>query len=84
MALMTEWELTLADVAREFPGWRPYRATSGLFLAHAPGGGHVVGEDPLDLRDQIRGWLGRHEDRTPAAAQSPPGQAIPSHDAGHG
>ncbi len=71
MTAVTEWELTLADVAREFPEWRPYRATSGLCFGHAPGGGHVMGEDPLDLRDQIRGWLGRHGDRMPGDTQSP-------------
>jgi hypothetical protein len=81
MTLMSEWELTLADVAREFPDWRPYRATSGLCFTHAPGGGQVMGEDPLDLRDQIRGWLGRHGDGEPASTQSPPDPAPAADDA---
>lgn len=81
---MAEWELTLADVAREFPDWRPYRATSGLCFGHAPGGGRVMGEDPLDLRDQIRGWLGRHEEWTPGDARLPAGRSAPADEAGTG
>jgi hypothetical protein len=59
---MTEWtgpdgEPSLADVQREYPGWRCARAASGLYYAcraDAEPGDHVKGEDPLDLRDQIR------------------------------
>jgi hypothetical protein len=61
---MTEWtgpdgEPTLADVQREYPGWRCWRAVSGLLYARRadaqPGDpAHVKGEDALDLRDQIR------------------------------
>ena len=52
-------EPTLADVQRQYPGWRCARAVSGLFYARradaGPGeGAGVTGEDPLDLRDQIR------------------------------
>lgn len=55
------WEPTLEDVAREFPDWRPWRAPSGMCYAGAPGTAQVMGEDPTDLRDQIIGWIGRHE-----------------------
>jgi hypothetical protein len=49
----------LADVQREFPGWECWRGTSGLYYARrcARPRSHradVQGEDPLDLRDQIR------------------------------
>jgi hypothetical protein len=50
-------EPTLDDVAREFPAWRVSRAISGLYLARLQDPEHPVtvqGEDPLDLRDQIR------------------------------
>ncbi|MGH3159703.1 MAG: hypothetical protein ACRDNF_24455 [Streptosporangiaceae bacterium] len=72
------------DVAREFPGWQPYRAASGLYFARPPGGDHVVGEDPLDLRDQIRGWLGRHEGQGPSGAEQASGQPTPSGSGTHG
>lgn len=60
-------EPNLADVQREFPGWECWRGTSGLYYAwhHAtPGnrGFDVQGEDPLDLRDMIRGWTGRDKE----------------------
>ncbi|HEX4101539.1 MAG TPA: hypothetical protein VHY21_13525 [Pseudonocardiaceae bacterium] len=70
---MCDAEPTLADVAREFPDWEPRRATSGLCYARAPGTELVMGEDPLDLRDQIRGWLGRHDDWSPAGTRRLPG-----------
>jgi hypothetical protein len=52
-------EPTLPDVQREYPAWRCWRGISGLFHArHASAGPgtrpQVTGEDPLDLRDQIR------------------------------
>lgn len=52
-------EPTLGDVQREFPGWSCWKAVSGLYHARRaslpPGAGAVLqGEDPLDLRDQIR------------------------------
>jgi hypothetical protein len=56
-----DWEPTLEDVAREYPDWRPWRAPSGLCYAGRPDTDQVMGEDPLDLLDQIRGWIGRHE-----------------------
>jgi hypothetical protein len=54
-------EPTLADVEAEYPDWRPWRAPSGLYYAGRPDTAQVMGEDPSDLRDQIRGWIGRHE-----------------------
>jgi hypothetical protein len=52
-------EPTLADVQREYPAWRCGKAVSGLYYARradaSPGDqAEVTGEDPLDLRDQIR------------------------------
>jgi hypothetical protein len=45
----------LADVRREYPGWECVRGVSGLYHAeHAATGTQVNGEDPLDLRDQIK------------------------------
>jgi hypothetical protein len=50
-------EPTLEDVAREFPAWGVSRAISGLYHARLDDPERPVtvqGEDPLDLRDQIR------------------------------
>ena len=59
---MTAAEPTLDEVAAEFPGWECWRGIAGLvygrkLLSSPP----VVirAEDPTDLRDQIRGYLGR-------------------------
>jgi hypothetical protein len=50
-------EPTMADVQRDFPAWRCWRAASGLYYARRsdPSGPglSVKGEDLLDLRDQI-------------------------------
>ena len=54
-------EPALAEVQGEYPGWRCWRAASGMYHARridaAPGDPadetFVTGEDPLDLRDQI-------------------------------
>jgi hypothetical protein len=59
-------EPTLADVQREYPAWRCWRGISGLYHAARAGQGHdrhpeVTGEDPLDLRDQIRRAQARHD-----------------------
>jgi hypothetical protein len=61
---MSEWtgpdeEPTLADVQRAYPAWTCWRAVSGLYYARPAGAqtgdpATVKGEDPLDLRDQIR------------------------------
>jgi hypothetical protein len=48
-------EPTLADVQREYPGWQCAQGISGFYYAeHAATGTQVNGEDPLDLRDQIK------------------------------
>jgi hypothetical protein len=58
---------TLEELKKEFPAWTITRAVSGLWYAkrsQAPGvepSGLVVGEDTDDLRDMIRGWIGRHD-----------------------
>jgi hypothetical protein len=54
-------EPTLAEVQQEFPAWRCARGISELYYAqHAATGTQVTGEDPLDLRDQIKAALARH------------------------
>jgi hypothetical protein len=48
-------EPTLADVQRAYPGWECAQGNSGLYYAeHAATGTWVSGEDPLDLRDQLK------------------------------
>ncbi len=48
-------EPTLADVQREYPGWQCARGISGMYHAeHTATGTQVNGEDPLDLRDQLK------------------------------
>jgi hypothetical protein len=48
-------EPTLADVQGEYPGWACMQWTSGFYYAeHTATGTQVKGEDPLDLRDQIK------------------------------
>jgi hypothetical protein len=55
-------EPTLADVQAAHPAWRCWRAASGLYHARRTdaqpsdpeGETFATGEDPLDLRDQIR------------------------------
>ena len=52
-------EPTLTDVQREYPKWKCWRAISGLYYARPATAefgdpATVKGEDPLDLRDQIR------------------------------
>lgn len=54
-------ELTLAQVAGEFLCWECTRGINGLFYArNTATGQHVTGEDPLDLRDQIKAAEARH------------------------
>ena len=48
-------EPTLAEVAAEYPGWQCSHGNSGLYHAKHPATGtQVNGEDPVDLRDQIK------------------------------
>jgi hypothetical protein len=52
-----------------------WRGTSGLYYARRCIGPRnhsfdVKGEDPLDLRDMIRGWIGRDETLPPGDASS--------------
>ena len=58
---------TLEELEKEFPDWTITRAVSGLWYAQrppAPGvepSGLIMGEDTDDLRDMIKGWVGRHD-----------------------
>jgi hypothetical protein len=48
-------EPTLAEVAALFPLWECTRGISGLCYArHTVTGQRACGEDPLDLRDQVK------------------------------
>jgi hypothetical protein len=48
-------EPTLADVAAQYPDWACVEGISGLYHAeNTATGQQVTGEDPLDLRDQIK------------------------------
>ena len=48
-------EPILADVQREYPEWECVQGISGSYYAeHAPTGSQANGEDPLDLRDQVK------------------------------
>jgi hypothetical protein len=52
-----ERELTADDVAREFPGWHIWKGMCGLWYARLANSSPPVivrGEDPTDLRDEIR------------------------------
>lgn len=54
-------EPTLADVQAEFPQWHCFRGINRLYYAqHRTAGHQVWGEDPLDLRDQIKAAESRH------------------------
>jgi hypothetical protein len=52
---ITRDEPTLADVKAQFPQWQSTQGISGMYHAqHEATGQRVTGEDPLDLRDQIK------------------------------
>jgi hypothetical protein len=54
-------EPTLAQVQSEFPQWACTRGINRLYHAkHASTGQQVAGEDPLDLRDQIKAAEAHH------------------------
>ena len=58
-------EPTLAEVQAQYPHWRCGQAISGMYFADRPATGQqVTGEDPLDLRDQIKAAEARHAWRT--------------------
>jgi hypothetical protein len=67
-------EPTLAEVQEEFPGWRCSEGPNRLCYArHDATGTRVAGEDPLDLRDQIRGAQARLGWGMPVPGQPAPG-----------
>jgi hypothetical protein len=69
-------EPALADVQREYPGWQCVQGVSGFFYAeHAATGTQVNGEDPLDLRDQIKAAAARLACGMPGAGSSGSGPA---------
>jgi hypothetical protein len=54
-------EPTLAQVQAQFPQWECTRGINRLYYAKYPATGQqVCGEDPLDLRDQIKAAEARH------------------------
>jgi hypothetical protein len=56
-------QTALEDLQREFPGWivTTDRDFTGFCFAYRLSGSATLsGEDPADLRNQIRRWLGRH------------------------
>jgi len=54
-------EPTLAEVQVQFPHWDCSRGINTLYYAqHDTTGQRVCGEDPLDLRDQIKAAEARH------------------------
>jgi hypothetical protein len=58
-------EPTLPEVQAQYPQWRCEQGISGLFHAeHQATGQQVTGEDPLDLRDQIKAAEARQAWRT--------------------
>jgi hypothetical protein len=69
-------EPTLAEVQQEYPGWQCARGVSGFCYAeHAVTGAQVTGEDPLDLRDQIKAAVARLECGLPVHGPSGTGPA---------
>lgn len=54
-------EPTLAGVQAEFPDWECVQGISGMYHAEREATSQrVIGEDPLDLRDQIKAAEARH------------------------
>jgi hypothetical protein len=59
-------EPTLADVRAQYPHWQCAQGISGMYHAsNQATGQHVTGEDPLDLRDQIKAAQASHAWQTP-------------------
>lgn len=75
---MTEWqprEPTLAEVQAQFPRWACIRGINRLYYAEHEGTSQrVSGEDPLDLRDQIKAAEARHTYDTAGDAPSGAGE----------
>ena len=68
-------EPTLADVQREYSAWVCARGVSGFCYAeHTATGTQVNGEDPLDLRDQIKAAESRLACGLPVTG--PPGNGL--------
>jgi hypothetical protein len=86
---MTWWrsgEPTLADVQDEFPHWHCTRGNNGLYYAeHKATSQRVRGEDPLDLRDQIRAAETRnsYDDLLPVRTIPGPGRLLAGTGAPH-
>jgi hypothetical protein len=60
----------MSDVRDEFPHWHCSRGNSGLYYAEDEATGQrVSGEDPLDLRDQIKAAEARNSYEGPLPAQ---------------
>jgi hypothetical protein len=58
-------EPTMEDLQREFPDWlvSTDRDFTGFCFAYRQSGSATLsGEDPADLRDQIRSWLRKHSE----------------------
>ncbi len=49
------------ELMNEFPGWSVSQGINRLWYARRDNSSLVSGEDLLDLRDQIIGWIWRHE-----------------------
>jgi hypothetical protein len=66
-------EPTIDDVRRAFPGWTVYRGTDQRWRARpastAPPVQPVVGEDLLDLTDEIKLYISRAEMLTPGISR---------------
>ena len=62
---MPDTYLTLDDVGQEFPDWHCYApGINGMVFASLRGSYPLVivrGEDPVDLRDEIRRWTGTRD-----------------------
>jgi hypothetical protein len=57
--------ITMESLAAEFPAWEAWQGIDCMWHARIKGAVPPVmvhGEDLVDLRDQIRGYLGRTEE----------------------
>jgi hypothetical protein len=54
---------SIAEIESEYPTWQVWEGVNQMFYARLIKSSPpvvITGEDLLDLRDQIRGWIGRH------------------------